>query len=758
MESVILKLLGHADYVPSNVPELLTQLKLRPNQQQELQEILRTLEKSGLILRTKGNRYIISRDADLVPGVIQITRGGRGFVQPDEPGIGEIAIAESATSTAMHGDRVLVRRDTKPKGLRTESPEASTGHVVRVLERKRTQFVGTLQRGKQFLHVTPDDPRLPSAVMVPPPKDVGRPANIGDKVVVEILQWESRQTPPEGEVIEVLGPPNEEGVDMLSVLRHYALPLHFPKPVLQEAQTIAKSRTDNQPAAEELAGRIDCRAHNVVTIDPDDAKDFDDAICLQRTGEDRWKLWVHIADVSHYVRPGSPLDVEAKKRGNSTYLVDRVIPMLPEALSNELCSLKPDLDRLTKCAEFTLSKEGDVISTKFYSAVIRSKRRFTYKEAFALLQTTPSGEIEQMVHDANAMAQKIRRKRFRAGSLDLDFPENKIRLDDHGKVLRIERIENDISHQLIEEYMLLANEAVASNLMRLNRPAVYRIHESPKDKRLQEYRDDVLSHRIPCGNLTHRPEVQKLLSTLSTLPAGPALKIGFLKSLMRARYAVDPLGHYGLAKTKYTHFTSPIRRYADLVVHRVLFDKVQTQIPVLKQIADHITATERNSSDAERDSKEVKLYAYLKAQIESENRTPYPALVTDLRNFGFFVDVPTLGLSGVVPLSSIEDDFFIMEPTRNHIVGRHTRRIIKMGDNVTVEIYRVDSFKKQVDFRLVSQGGGGARKGERPARRTEGERPARKSGKPSRAPLPEFKTTPRPPAKKAPNRSRRRRD
>ncbi|MDZ4288149.1 MAG: ribonuclease R [Prosthecobacter sp.] len=748
MESIILKLLGQTEYVPSNIPELLQQLHLRPNQQQELQKVVAELESSGLIVRTKGNRYIISRAADLVPGVIQITRGGRGFVQPDEPGVGEIAIAESATFTAMHGDRVLVRRDTKPKGLRTETPEANTGHVVRILERKRTQFVGTLQRGKQFLHVTPDDPRLPSAVVVPQPKDVGRPANIGDKVVVEILQWESRQTPPEGEVIEVLGPPDEEGVDMLSVLRHYALPLHFPKPVLQEAQTIAKSRPDNQPSAEEHAGRVDCRGHDVITIDPDDAKDFDDAICLQRTGEDRWKLWVHIADVSHYVRPGSPLDVEAKKRGNSTYLVDRVIPMLPEALSNELCSLKPDLDRLTKCAEFIISKDGDVISTKFYSAVIRSKRRFTYKEAFAVLQKSPAGEIEQMVHEANAMAQKIRRKRFRAGSLDLDFPENKIRLDDHGKVLRIERIENDISHQLIEEYMLLANEAVATNLMRLNRPAVYRIHESPKDKRLQEYRDDVLSHRIPCGNLTHRPEVQKLLTTLSTLPAGPALKIGFLKSLMRARYAVDPLGHYGLAKTKYTHFTSPIRRYADLVVHRVLFDKVQAPIPVLKQIADHITATERNSSDAERDSKEVKLYAYLKAQIESEKRTPYPALVTDLRNFGFFVDVPTLGLSGVVPLSSIEDDFFIMEPTRNHIVGRHTRRIIKMGDNVTVEIYRVDSFKKQVDFRLVSQGGGDKKGG----------RPTRKSGKPSRPPLAEFKKTPRSAAKKSADRSRGRRN
>jgi ribonuclease R len=727
MDTEILRLLGQPNYKPIDVPGLAKELKLTAERQNELKKTLRNLEKHGLVIRTKGHRYIIAREAGLIPGVIQITRSGRGFVQPDETGIGEISIPESGTGTAMHGDHVLVRLDLRAKGLRKTAPDMNTGAVARILERKRSQFVGTLQRGKQFLHVTPDDPRLPSAVVVPEPRDVGRKANLGDKVVVEILQWESRHVPPEGEVIEVLGPPDEEGVDMLSVLRHYDLPLSFPKAVLHEANTIARSRPDNQPSAQECADRVDCRGHNVITIDPDDAKDFDDAICIQRNG-DKWKLWVHIADVSHYVRPGSPLDVEAKKRGNSTYLVDRVIPMLPEALSNELCSLKPDLDRLTKCVEFALSKEGEVLSTKFYSAVIRSRRRFTYKEAFAILQRQPKGEIETMLHDANAMAQRIRQLRFKRGSLDLDFPENKIRLDEQGKVLRIERIENDISHQLIEEYMLLANEAVATNLMRSNKPAVYRIHEPPKEKKLQEFREDILSHRIHCGDLTHRPEVQKLLARLNTLPAGAALKIGFLKSLMRARYAVEPLGHYGLAKTKYTHFTSPIRRYADLVVHRVLFQKADFPIPVVKQIADHITDTERNSADAERDSKEVKLYAYLKAQIENEERVPYPALVTDLRNFGFFVDVPTLGLSGIVPLSSMQDDFYILEPARNHIVGRHTHRVIKMGDRLTVEVYRVDSFKKQVDFRIPRT----AEADEQ--RRRGGDRPAADSRKRSRKP------------------------
>ena len=709
MEDKIVKLLGRADYAPSNVPELIKRLDLRPNQQQELQQALQRLEARGQILRTKGNRYITAREADLVPGVISINRQGKGFLQPDEAGLPEIVIPESATATALNGDRVLVRREIKPQGLRP-SPKTevdSTGAVVRVLERKRSQFVGTLQRSRQFLFVIPDDPRIPHSIYVPEPRDVGRRPNIGDKVVVEIQQWESRQTNPEGEIIEVLGAPDEEGVDMLSVLRNYDLPLHFPKPVLHEATTITKSRSLTDASAEDMHGRTDCRSHLVITIDPDDAKDFDDAICLQRLSKDCVKLWVHIADVSHYVTPGSPLDIEARKRGNSTYLVDRVIPMLPEALSNELCSLKPDVDRLTKCVEFLLSNTGEVLETKFYPAAIRSKRRFTYQEVLSRLQQPPIDDpVEAMLHEAHAMAQHLRRARFKNGSLDLDFPENKIRLDEQGRVLRIDRNENDVSHQLIEEYMLLANEAVAGRLMGLNRPAVYRVHEAPKAQRLQQYREDVLSHRIPCGNLTLRPEVQKLLERFHDLAIGPALKIGFLRSLMRARYAVEPLGHYGLAKTRYAHFTSPIRRYADLVIHRALFDRKPAITASLKETSEHLSVTERNSADAERDSKEVKLYAYLKAQLQTGELQTYPALVTDVRNFGFFVDVPSLGMSGLVHLSSIPNEFFVFDPARSELTGRPSRRVIKLGDNIAVHVWRVDSFKKQVDFQLATSDAG----------------------------------------------------
>jgi len=699
MEDRIIDLLSRPDYAPMNPAELGRRLGVG-RQQSELERELSRMERAGRIVQIKkGNRYALPLEADLVPGRIRMNRQGNGLLQPDDPKQPVLQIPHDATATAMHGDHVLVRRDVRPRVVRRGRPAEVTGRVVRILESARTQVVGTLQSGKQFLYVIPDDPRIPRDLIVPPPRDVGRPARVGDKVVVELREWKSRHVNPEGEIVEVLGSPDAEGVDMLSILRQYNLPLHFPKPVLQEAGSFG-----HEIKPEDRQGRVDCRAHQVVTIDPADAKDFDDAICVQQAEHGHWKLWVHIADVSHYVRPATALDEEAAKRGNSTYLVDRVIPMLPEALSNELCSLKPQVERLTKCVEFLLTNEGRVTRTQFYPAIIRSQCRYNYKEALAILQRAPLDSLERMLHDAHSLAQMLRRARFHAGSLDLDFPETKILLDDQGKVLRIEKVENDISHQLIEEFMLLTNEAVATRLLALNRPALHRIHEPPDAKRLEEYREDVLSHRIQCGNLTNRREVQKLLQKLNTLPIGQALKVGFLRSLMRARYSTEPLGHYGLAKKKYAHFTSPIRRYADLVVHRALFEKPGARIAAapLQVVAERISETERSSDDAERDSRDIKLFAFLNSQLESGQMQRYMALVTDVRNFGFFVDVTGLGMSGLVPLSGLTDDFYQFDPTKVQLVGRRTRRVFKLGDKVEVQIAKVNRFKRQVDFALAA--------------------------------------------------------
>jgi ribonuclease R len=698
MEERILTLLRRPNYSPSDASNLRAKLGVPPGSRREFQRVLDRLEHSGQIARIKqGNRYALPVEADLIPGRIRMNRQGVGFLQPDDPKIPEIRVPQDATSTALHGDHVLVRRDVAPRIRAVPRLGETTGRIVRVLERARTQFVGTLQRGRQFLYVIPDDPRISQDICVPPSSGVARPARVGDKVVVELREWKSRHVNPEGEIVEILGPPDADGVDLLSIVRQYNLALHFPGRVLREARTFGREVT-----AADRAGRVDCRDHPVVTIDPDDAKDFDDAFCVQREAHGNWKLWVHIADVSHYVKPGTALDQEAARRGNSTYLVDRVVPMLPEALSNELCSLKPDVDRLTKCVEFLLAHDGRVLKTQCYSAVIRSHRRYNYREVFAMLERPPAGGAHRMLQDAHVLAQKIRRSRFSAGSLNLDFPETKVRLDNRGRILRIEKVENDVSHQLIEEFMLLANEAVAARLMSLNRPALYRIHEPPDARRLEEYREDVLSHRIPCGDLSDRCEVQRLLEKLDRLPIGPALKIGFLRSLMRARYAVEPLGHYGLAKKKYTHFTSPIRRYADLVVHRALFQKPGTPVagePLLA-VVKHLSETERNSDDAERDSRDIKLFAFLIAQAKSHRPPKYSALITDVRNFGFFVDVSELGMSGLVPLSGLTDDFYQFDTTRSLLVGRRTRRIFKLGDRIDVQVAKVDTFKRQVDFKL----------------------------------------------------------
>ena len=602
----------------------------------------------------------------------------------------EIAIPAASTGTAFHDDLVRVQ-------LVGEAGRQS-GKVSEVLERRRQQIVGTFSKDKGRYYVRPDDPRLPRAFSACLSRSTKQPVRAGDKVIIANLRWDNPAARPSGKVVEVLGQPHEEGVDMLGVIRQYDLPMEFPSRVLREVRRLGSEVTDR-----DLKGRTDCRSHPVITIDPADAKDFDDAFSLERASGGRWKLRVHIADVSHYVKPGSAIDVEARERGNSTYLVDRVIPMLPEALSNELCSLKPRVDRLTKCVEFLLSDDGRVIESRFYPAVIHSRRRFTYEGAMKVIDGSPANDLEEMLHEARRLAEQIRQRRFRQGSLDLDFPESKIRLDGRGRVKRIEQCENDASHQLIEEFMLLANEAVAKELKRLNKPAVHRVHEHPDPRRLREYRAEVLKRNVACGNLEKAAEVKKLLHRLGETPIGSALRIGFLKSLRRACYSVEPVGHYGLAKADYTHFTSPIRRYADLLVHRGLFSKKGECERSLSEISEHISSTERNSADAERDSRSVKLHAFLQGQIRTGNRQRYPALVTEIRQFGLFVDVADLGMSGVVPFSALSEDHFEMEGQGTLARGRRNGRVILFGDRVEIEVASVNPAKKQVDFRFPTK-------------------------------------------------------
>jgi ribonuclease R len=711
----VIGLLRAPDYQPRDRNEIARTLGLKGQQQVEVRKILRELEHAGEIVRIRKNRYVLPSEADLITGKLSIHQAGYGFLVPEKEGESDIFVAAENTGTAMNGDRVVVRisRDLPPrrvKGRSARTGQRTEGRVIRILERARDTIVGTLQHSRNFYYVVPDDPRIVHDVYVKPPKD--RPATVGDKVVVRLEAWESRHVNPEGEIIEILGSATAPGVDMLSIIRKYNLPTEFPKNVTDEANRIPQSVEQRI-----LEDREDLRDKFIVTVDPDDARDFDDAIDVERTDNEGWKLGVHIADVSAYVTPNNALDREARRRGNSVYLPDRVIPMLPERLSNGVCSLNPGVDRLTFSVFIEFDKNGRAKNARFGKSVICSAKRLTYKEAYAILQSRPNGELSRRLHTAWELASRLRRKRFEHGSLDLDFPEVKVYVDPNGKPVRLERVENDESHQLVEEFMLAANEAVARELRHRSIATVYRVHEDPDPEKLAEYREFILSFGYKVGDLSHRKEVQRFLASIRGKPEEQALKIGLLKSLKRARYAAQPLGHYGLAKANYLHFTSPIRRYADLVVHRTLAERnlsrrSKIDIGQLESLADHISDTERNAADAEIESVRLKKLQFFQRQLEERNPEVFRAAIMDVRNYGLVVELPDAVVTGLVHISALTDDFYRFDATQRRLVGRRTNRRYAVGDEIRVFVARVDTFKQQIDFAIAD-----SVPGKKPARR-----------------------------------------
>jgi ribonuclease R len=677
---------------PPSLQDIGRALKVSGPNTAAVAKALHDLELSGDIVRVRQDRFTLPAEADLAVGTIQLHRDGSAHLLRDLPGEPEFYLTPENTATALPGDRVVVRH------LRDQAPYRGyqpCGRVIRILKRGTTTAVGTLEKTPRFWHVVPDDKHFVHNIYVPQPAAPLRP-NQGDKVVVKLGEWKSRHTNPEGEIVEVLGPSDKPGVDIESIIRKFDLPTRFPEKVLAAAAAFPP-----EVPASAARGREDCRDTLVVTIDPDDARDFDDAINVEKT-KDGWKLTVHVADVSHYVTPATPLDHEAYKRGNSVYLPDRVIPMLPEALSNGLCSLRPDEDRLTFAAFMEISRDGKIRKSRFAKCIIRSARRFTYKEAYARLQAKPADKFDRMLHEAWAMASVLRKKRFEEGSLDLDFPEVKVWLDDQGRPARLERIENDISHQLIEECMLAANEAVARLFRMTPAAAIHRVHEKPDEAKLNEYRERVQMHGHKVGNLAVRKELTRFLKMLRGQPEEYALKTALLKSLKRASYSPEPAGHYGLAKSDYTHFTSPIRRYADLVVHRVLSDvcgytKPKDRIP-FGEIARHISTTERNAAEAEREAVRLKKFEFFRQQLAKRTGQTFKAIILEVRNFGMFVELPEVMAGGLIHVSALGDDFYTFDQARQRFVGRKTKKTYQAGDELDVIVARVDPFKQQLDF------------------------------------------------------------
>ncbi len=742
----VLALLARKDYRPLDKTDIARKLGLTASERVALRKALGELEREGEIARIRKNRYVLPAEADLVAGKLSIHPVGYGFLTSDKSGESDVFIAAENVGTAMHGDRVVARLSPEAPAGRIKGRRE--GRVIRILERAHDTVVGTLQRSRHFYYVVPDDPRFVHDIYVRPvagpPEDrrSKTAAAVGDKVVVRLDHWQSRHVNPEGEIIEVLGPASAPGVDVLSIVRKYHLPTEFPTDVLEQAERIPETVD-----ARQIAGREDLRNQFIVTIDPDDARDFDDAINVEKLTNGGWQLGVHIADVAAYMEPGSALDREARRRGNSVYLPDRVIPMLPERLSNGVCSLKPQVDRLTHSVFIQFDRNGNAKSARFAKTVIRSARRLTYKEAYAILKSQsrndgfqavagkmtagkPSflegvqrDQLGERLHLAWELAALLRRKRFEHGALELDFPEVKVWVDAQGKPVRLERVENDESHQLIEEFMLAANEAVARELKKRAIPTVYRVHENPDPEKLAEYREFALSFGYKVGDLTHRAELQRLLAEVRGKPEEQALKVGLLKSLKRARYDPQPLGHYGLSKTNYLHFTSPIRRYADLVVHRAL-GRDGTPLPSaasrtterrsrsdtpyhmgmaeIASIAEHISTTERNAAEAEIDATQMKKLEFFQQQLAGRKPQIFSAAVVDIRNYGLMVELPDALITGLIHVSSLTDDFYAFEPARRQLIGRRSRKRFSVGDKLSVFVARVDVFKRQVDFAIAA--------------------------------------------------------
>ncbi len=698
---------------------------------------------------------------DQLTGRIQFRAGGSAFVvrsldpdaDPDAPRPDAIQIGPGHTLNALPGDTVAVVIDESlaPRFRQGDSRrDEPRGRVVRILERARSEVVGRLARVRSQYVVLADDPRFPLEVFVADPALARlKPApRLDDKVVVALEEWADPRKPLRGTITEVLGKTFEPRAELLGVFRKFKLDPAFPAEVEREVASLP----DTVPA-EHARGRLDYREIPVFTIDPDDAKDFDDALSLETLPDGRTRIGVHIADVSAYVKPGTALDREALKRGNSTYLVGTVIPMLPEKLSNGLCSLVEGQDRLCKCAFLVFDQKGRHLEkeTTFADTVIRSRKRLTYKQAYALLftdelekiralprppkhQTGSTGralsslsdyellDLQRWVRQLWHLASRLRRDRMHHGSLDLDMPETKIFVDPEGYADRLERIEHDESHQLIEEFMLAANESVARLTKREKLPSIYRVHDDPDGEKLDELRQMLVTHNIRVGNLSVRDELVKLLKVLATHPQGYTLRTQLLRSLRKAAYRSRPDGHFGLNKKDYTHFTSPIRRYSDLVVHRVLAAylerssggtpspasapaakaRAKAKLPYTagkaEEMGEHLSLTEINSAEAERESVKIKLLEYFERELLKKKPTAFDAVITDVRPNGFFIELTESMTFGFVPASQLRDDYYQITPDGSALVGGKRKKRYAVGARLPVHVAKVDRVKRMMDF------------------------------------------------------------
>lgn len=695
------KLISYMDeksYKPLTAQELVSALEI--DEVDDFLMLLNKLEKEGAVVLTRKHRYGLPEKMGLIVGRLQGNARGFGFVIPENPMHKDIYINIKSMNGAMHNDRVMVRPTFSAKGQ-------SDGEVIRILERHNEEIVGTYEQGGNFGFVVPDDSRLYYDVFVPQGEAKG--AFNGDKVVVEVTRWPHKRRNPEGRIAEVLGRYDEPGVDILSVIRKYRLPMEFPHPVLREAERIAP-----EVRAEDIAGRKDIRNWRMVTIDGADAKDLDDAVTIKKLSDGGYSLGVHIADVSHYVKEGQPLDREAFERGTSVYLVDRVVPMLPPALSNGICSLNAGVDRLAMSVVMEVDAKGKLKSYDIFPSVIKVDERMTYDNVRRILVDKDPGLIERyadFVEDFQLMEELcliLKEKRLRRGAIDFDFPEGKAVLDEQGKPIEIVKRDRSIAEQIIEEFMIMANETVAEHMYRLELPFIYRVHEEPDHESITDLNSflHLFGYHVKGSEKgIHPRSFQEIVDLVKGRPEEKIVSTMLLRSMKHARYDAACLGHFGLASKYYSHFTSPIRRYPDLEIHRVIRESLQGRISGkrLKTLSQRMPVSAGQSSlrekvaeEAERECLDMKKAEYMEQRIGEV----FDGVIGSVLSFGFFVELPNT-VEGLVHVSSLTDDYYAFWEKEMVLFGQHTKKAYRIGDKVKVQVVRVDVDQRQVDFEVV---------------------------------------------------------
>ena len=691
-------------YVPMKLKELAILLQVPKEQRSELKAVMDALEAEGKVHVSQKGKYLKGAGRTL-RGVYQAHPRGFGFVTL-EGEKDDIFIPEKETNGALHGDTVEILLTASPEGKRKE------GKIVKIAERGTAKIVGLYQvaKGKHYGFVIPDNQRFLQDIFVPEERAKG--AVDGHKVVVELTSYGSDNAKPEGKIVEILGHVNDPGVDIMSIVKSYDLPVEFPEKVLNQAERVPEEVSDA-----DMAGRKDLREWVMVTIDGEDAKDLDDAVSLTRTEDGKnWILGVHIADVANYVQERSALDREALHRGTSVYLADRVIPMLPHRLSNGICSLNAGVDRLAMSCIMTVDAKGDVIDHEICESVIRVNERMSYTSVKKILEdhdeeeTTRYIDLVPMFEEMEQLAGILRNRRHQRGSIDFDFPESKIMLDEEGHPMEIRSYDRNVATKIIEDFMLLANETVAEEYYWREIPFVYRVHETPDEDKIKKLAILInnFGYSLHISDEVRPGQIQKLLAKIQGTPQETMISRLALRSMKQARYTPENDGHFGLAARYYTHFTSPIRRYPDLQIHRIIKDdlrgrmnekKMEHYQTILPEVTRQASETERRAEEAERETIRLKKAEYMEAHIGEV----FEGVISGITNWGIYVELSNT-IEGLVHVANMYDDHYDYYEDRYEMVGEHTGKTYKLGETVYVRVIDADCLTRTIDFEMADEG------------------------------------------------------